>query len=614
MALATAAVISSTARLLTPLINDLYKGAKRIGARGFQKWEEKTFPRKLARRIRAIDEVKTIWSPEKEASLSSFYYPSKLMLEGKPKLATRLAELEGKNAVIEGTVGQGKSILLRNLAIEEILSNEAKRLPVFVELRSLSAKFTLQQAIIRQLSSYDIEVDDDSLSYLQRSGRLAYLLDGFDELEESLEKETLHELEFLSQKYPELLIIVTSRPNNAVQKSAAFRVIPVAPLTSGDYIPFISKLGITATQALQIREAIRRSPSKLTSLISTPLMLTMVVIVYQSEYEIPETLPEFFDKLFHVVFTRHDKLKAAYSRKHYSGLSERKLQNLFEAFCFMSMQNNFTRSLSSEQFEMAFDEAAEYVEDCKCESEKFKLDITKVACLMIEEGFDTTTFLHKSIMEYYAASFIKRSADEVAAMFYAEVVPDSRYWWEVLSFLREIDTFRYSRDFAIPESKIIRVNYFEDENQRTNKSLINILAKCHPGLCLTLTPSDENTQTLKVFSYGPFQREKHLGMRNFSTVLIESIEKTISHSLSISGIHELFGGVNYKEESGVKFYEIPVSLLITKLGCEHFWKAIDVFLGQIDKQSEEALKIIQQQVKRKAIFSKNNRKLEAIDQ
>lgn len=604
MSLATAAVISSTARLLTPLVNDLYKGAKKIGARGFQKWEEKNFPRKLARRIRAIDEVKTIWSPEKETSLSIFYYPSKLIIEGKPKLATRLTELEGKNSVIEGTVGQGKSILLRNLAIQEILSNDARRLPVFIELRSLSAKLTLQQAIIKQLSSYDIEVDDDSLGYLQRSGRLAYLLDGFDELEESLEKETLLELEFLSQKYPELLILVTSRPNNAVQKSAAFRVIPIAPLTPGDYVPFINKLGLAAIQAVQIREAIRKSPSKLTNLISTPLMLTMVVIVYQSEYEIPETLPEFFNKLFHVVFTRHDKLKAAYLRKHYSGLSERKLQNLFEAFCFMSMQNGFTRSLSSEQFEKAFDDAAEYVEDCKCESEMFKLDLTKVACLMIEEGIDTTTFLHKSIMEYYAASFVKHSADEVASMFYAEVVPDSRHWWEVLSFLREIDTFRYSRDFAIPESKIIRANYFENESQRTDRTLIDILAKCHPGLCLNLAPSDEDRQSLKVNSYGPFQQERHLGMRDFSTALLEPMERTIPDPLPLHGIHELFGGLNIKEESVDKVYEIPLSLLITKLGGEHFWKAIDIFLSRIDKQSEEALKIIQQQEKRKAIFSK----------
>jgi len=82
MAVATAATISSTAKLLTPLINDLYQGAKKIGARGFQKWEAKTFPRKLAQRIRAIDEVKPFGAQKKEASLSSFYYPSKLIIEG----------------------------------------------------------------------------------------------------------------------------------------------------------------------------------------------------------------------------------------------------------------------------------------------------------------------------------------------------------------------------------------------------------------------------------------------------------------------------------------------------------------------------------------------------
>ena len=378
----------------------------------------------------------------------------------------------------------------------------------------------------------------------------------------------------------------------------------MAPLVSGDYVPFINKLGIVATQAVQIKEAIRKSPSKLAGLISTPLMLTMVVIVYQSEYEIPETLPEFFGKLFHVVFTRHDKLKASYSRKHYSGLSERKLQNLFEAFCFMSMQNSFTRSLTAEQFDKAFDEATEYVEDCKCESEKFKQDLTKVACLMIEEGLDTTTFLHKSIMEYYAASFIKNSADEVAAMFYAAVIPGSRYWWEVLSFLREIDTFRYSKEFAIPEAKFIKMNYFEPINRRTIKALVDILSRCHPELCLNISPSDENNQVLTIFSYGPFQQEEHFGMMNFSRDLMLAMKKTIPDSLSLSEIYELFGGLNIKDESGVEVHEIPVSLLIKKLGGDHFWEVIDDFLSKLDRQSEEALKAILQQEKRKAIFSK----------
>jgi hypothetical protein len=223
---------------------------------------------------------------------------------------------------------------------------------------------------------------------------------------------------------------------------------------------------------------------------------------------------------------------------------------------------------------------------------------------MIEEGLYTTTFLHKSIMEYYAASFIKNSADEVAAMFYAAVVPSSRYWREVLSFLREIDTFRYSKDFAIPEAEFIRRNYFDNKNQRTIKALVDILAKCHPELCLNLSLSNENNQVFTIFSYGPFQHEDHFGMMNFSRDLMLAMKKTIPDPLSLSGIKELFGGLNIKEESGVEVHEIPVSLLIRKLGGENFWEVIDDLLNKIDKQSEDARKAILQQEKRKAIFSK----------
>lgn len=74
-------------------------------------------------------------------------------------------------------------------------------------------------------------------------------------------------------------------------------------------------------------------------------MLTLVVIVYETESQIPETLPDFFEKLFQVVFTRHDKLKAAFNRKHYTGLSEGTLQKVFEAFCFMCVQDGIGRSL-----------------------------------------------------------------------------------------------------------------------------------------------------------------------------------------------------------------------------------------------------------------------------
>lgn len=402
--LATAAVITTTGRLIAPLIVDLYKGAKKAGATGLDRWEASTFPKKLARKLRVIEEVRTLWNPDKEVSLLDFYHPPKVMVGLQSKPLNRLSDLGPGNFVIEGIVGQGKSILLRHLAMQEVVSNDARSLPIFIELRSLTSKVGLVEAINAQLANFDVDISDETVQFLCRSGRVSFLLDGFDELEESIVKETLAILTGYATKFPELQIVITSRPGNEIQKCTSFKTVRIAGLRVSDYSPFLQKLGLDSFKVAQIKEAIRKSPSKVSELITTPLMLTLVVMVYESEKEIPETLPEFFDRLFRVVFSRHDKLKAAFSRKHHSGLSERRLQELFEAFCFMAMQNGFTRSLSHKQFQTAFDEALQYSENCKCEMEPFKQDLTKVACLMLEEGLDTTTFLHKSIMEYYAAA------------------------------------------------------------------------------------------------------------------------------------------------------------------------------------------------------------------
>jgi predicted NACHT family NTPase len=148
-------------------------------------------------------------------------------------------------------------------------------------------------------------------------------------LPENLVIQAINEIEFLVERYPELKIVVTSRPDNEIQKSRLFTVIKISKLDRSDFDDFLRKLSIPLSRRIEIIEAIDKSPRQVIDLINTPLMLTLLVMVYESEKEIPSELPEFFEKLFHTVFTKHDKLKAGFNRHHHCGLSERKLQELF---------------------------------------------------------------------------------------------------------------------------------------------------------------------------------------------------------------------------------------------------------------------------------------------
>lgn len=595
----TAAAIG---KLLTPLIKDVLAGAKRFGVRGFQRWEQKTFPTRIGNRIKSIENVRTIWKPD-AISLLSFFHPPKLLIGGRPTIVKKLSDVPGQNVVLEGIVGQGKSILLRSLAVQEILSNEAKRIPLFIELKDLGSKFDLNQAIFRRLESYDIDIDDETLDYLLKSGKIALLLDGFDEIEEGVVKGAYLDIEHLAIKYPEIQVVVTSRPGRDIQKSATFETIKIAPLTQIEFAPFLAKLGVSSEKSVALRAAIKDSPSKISSLITTPLMLTLVVMVYEAESQIPETLPEFFDRLFQTVFSRHDHLKAAFTRKHHSGLSEKALQELFENFCFMTIQSGYGRTLERSQFNEVYELAIDH-SDNSCDCENFRLDIVKVACLMLEDGIDSTTFLHKSILEYFAAAFVRRLGEENAILFYSAVVDDGKEWEEVLRFLKSIDSFRYSRHYLIPAVKKERAEIAPSLGGE-EESILEILKKIQPDLGVYFKEAGEAGGVV-VGAYGRFSPRAVDNLEDLGSILISSLSEMVEGVATVHDVESYFHAhpKNAVDPHGV---HIPLSILIRKFGISSIRRGMEIYDINLSRLEQEAKDVVSKEQKKSLIFGKRKR-------
>lgn len=595
-------------RLATPIIKDIYEGAKKFGVRGLHRWEAKGFAAKMGRRIKALESVRTLWKPE-AISLMDFFHPPKLIINGKPSFIGRLSELPANLVVIEGIVGQGKSVFLRSLAIQEIGSNEAKRLPVLVDLKDLSSKLDLRQAVLRQLESYDIDVDDDTLNYLYRSGKVTLLLDGFDEIEENSVKSVYLEIEHLGLRFPDLQIVVSSRPGREIQKSSNFRNLPIAQLTQSEFSAFLTKLGVGAEKSISIRQAIKNSPSKISNLITTPLMLTLVVIVYEAESQIPETLPEFFDRLFQTVFSRHDRIKAAFTRKHYSGLSEKSLQRLFEAFCFMSLQSGHGRTISQSQFDEIFDHACEYADQSNCDSMKFKQDIVQVACLMLEDGVDSYTFLHKSIVEYYAAAFVRSLGDNNAKMFYSSTIEKSSGWEETLRFLRSIDSFRYFRDYVIPIVNAERTEVLASIVDNSNESIISTFKRLYPGLGVYFRMDAETKGAVKVSAYGSIIERSADNLTGLGFLLMDALAEM---TINVNTIEELNSQFNAHPEHAIDDLgvHVPGEALLRAYGTVEVRKAFDLYKNKLDKLADEANEIVGKENKKSLIFSRRQPKSE----
>ena len=467
-----------TSAILAPAINSALSGAKKLGVKGLHKWEQSKFHSKIQKKIASIESLKTFWSADKLVSLMDFYYPSKIDINDERKHCQHLSELPTGNLIIEGIVGQGKSIYLRHLATSEIRSNQSHSFPIFVEFRTLTKNIDLELAIKNYLDDVNINgFDPDTFEYVMSSGKFVLLLDAFDEIDEQITKETYFLLDRYCDKYEKLKIIITSRPSAEIQKSPKFRVLKLSTLRESDYSPFLNKLGLDSILIAEIKISIKNSPSKVSQLITTPLMLTLVVLAYRSVKEIPENLPDFFEILFKCVFSGHDNAKPYIKRTLATELSEKKLQELFEAFCFVCLKNKVIRSLSTTQFDIFFEAAKKLLGFINCESVDFRQDMNKVACLILPDGFENWVFLHKSIMEYYAGSFVKKSNEDFVKKFYGFAMRDPGLWMEVLTFLNYIDEYRFQTYYLLPEL----VQFLSDvsfiENEATSLKIVEYVEK-----------------------------------------------------------------------------------------------------------------------------------------
>jgi len=446
-------------------LEELYKASQDSVRRKLKIVTTEARMREIQKSIKCVQKVKTMWRIEKEVALTSFYYPSKLIIGKSPKLITSLREVsETENFVIQGTVGQGKSIFLRYLCMKEL--GVAQRIPIFAELRRYDPKIPFKDFLVNAVSLYRIPCDQNIFDYLAESGKLVLLLDAFDEIEQSSVTQVLTGIEFLIQRYPKIQVVITSRPDSGIEQSPLFRVYQLAPLNAEDHQPFLDRIIDEKRRVQEILEAIRKSSGEIRSLLTTPLLMTLLVIIYNSTQEIPSSLSEFYNALFYTLLTRHDKAKPGFRRKRETMLSDSELRKLFEAFCYAARQQNLL-VLTDSNIGGVLDRAYK-VTGIHSASDAFVHDMTKVACLMQQEGFEYH-FIHKSVAEFHAASFIARTSEDNAQRFYAGMVAGKwPKWRQELEFLSQIDRLRYLKYFYVP-SNLEALNLFSVDPSQTDR-------------------------------------------------------------------------------------------------------------------------------------------------
>ncbi|WP_454692000.1 NACHT domain-containing protein [Achromobacter aloeverae] len=457
----------------------LWRGLTKVALDAQKKWKIDEIEAKLATRVCELDRVRTILSGDAPVPLSSFYYPSRVRSSSTGTLKNCVRTIDDIEPVgpilLSGTLGQGKSVFMRYLALMEALKGE--RIPVLIELRGLDAKTTLQSLLLSSLSTIGFSnIDSETLDHLLHQGKLVIFADGFDEVRREWILALRADISTLMSRHPATRWIISSRPGSL---SAHLNALPslhyysLVPLKEEDHEPFLTKLQIEPEKRNAILNEIKKSSMDIKGVLRTPLMLTLLVATFNQSNGLPTTLHDFYLLLFNVVMWRHDGLKPMYQRERATTLSTQEMQDVFESFCYFS--KDFGVSLSDEQFSKCARNSAKYTQKI-FSSEGLRADLTENICLMMPDGLKTA-FIHKGIQEFFAATFVKNcTVPHFIESFYKRVGTGAKLstWQQEINFLEKIDRFRYLQHFRLPaiESSLEALGYVPGQHGSPSKANI----------------------------------------------------------------------------------------------------------------------------------------------
>jgi hypothetical protein len=446
-----------TGTVLKPIVNEVSK--KTIGsvyeflAKKYQLIDIIKFKANYLEYCSKVLEVKTLVSQDKTFNIDTIFVPIDLIRSGRQTRleVNHVTALDGDRAIlIKGLAGQGKSTLLRKL-----LSNNAKRferLPIFYELKNYTGG-KIELAISNSLSNFGINISEYAIEKLLQDSNVKLYLDAFDETNPEYRNELLDEVRRLANGY-KCHIICTSRPDTEIDSLSELKTYSVCELNEQQVFGIIHKMASDKEKSKELCEALKRSPlhTNKDSILKSPILVVLFCISYNLGEEIPSTLSQFYSNIFDTVFHRHDNIKGKVYRERHWNDNRRVYRDIFNCLCFISLRVA-SNSFKKDKLVDFISTSLEHIDEDPSLSDKLAMELSSITNLIIEDGFNEYRYVHKSIQEFFAASFVISLSHDKKIAFYKRCFVDHKFYalfHNTLFFLEELDYHDYHEYGFIP--------------------------------------------------------------------------------------------------------------------------------------------------------------------
>lgn len=314
---------------------------------------------------------------------------------------------KGNCVTIIGTAGSGKSTLVKYLFVNAIKTKF--KIPIKVELRYLNDySQNLLSYINEEIVKFSgIAESDRIIEKMLDSGEFVFFFDGYDEVSSQKKEVLTNDIYRITKKYPKNHYILTSRPFVNIDMIENFVNYHVCNLSEDEIVAFVRKQFPDSEQELadKIVQTIKDENSKTyKSFLSNPLLLSMFIITYQADSNIPQKRSDYYNQVFSTLYSVHDtSSKLGFVREKKSGLSKEDFIEILKRFSFKSFFSQ-KYSFTSDYFENQITQIKKDLHYA-FSNEDLVFDLEVAIGILTQEGLEIT-FPHRSLQEYFAALYV----------------------------------------------------------------------------------------------------------------------------------------------------------------------------------------------------------------
>ncbi len=399
--------------------------------------------------------TKTFLFRTEKVNFLDIYFPttiqSKNNINYKVLLEKNFEEIfyNSRYATIIGSAGSGKSMLLKYIFLKSI---ELKfKIPIYFELRNFNDfDGSIMDYIYKVIFNNKLAPNKRILERLLTKGEFLFLIDGYDEIQNTKLSMCTSEIETFIDVYDQNYFVISSRPGVNIETFPRFDNFSIQPLSKDEIETFI-KLELKEAEddqlASKIIEAIRNS-KVYESYISNPLLLSMFILVFATHPVLPTLKSKFYWNVFDTLCTRHDSItkRGGYQHERKTGLQNDEIQKIIEWFSYISyFEDKYSFDLEylskklliiKEKFDYAFD-----VND-------IIQDLTVSVPIILQDGIEYN-FIHRSLQEYFTALLISQQSENIKQKIYNDKVQKIYMGWGFSELCSEIDKISFNKYYLI---------------------------------------------------------------------------------------------------------------------------------------------------------------------